>query len=775
MQRLGKTISNICMDQSYSELNEYAPNGSDSWVWDVEGGAVKVSGPLCKKFCAKECARLSMERLEELLGRECLRRLTEGLAPLLDGARESYETVLGPVSDQCAAPLFLRAAALERDGNRRALKLFGVVHPIRDTGSDSKPEHQDSIWRLFLEEAPIGAFHSTIGGEILWVNQAYAKIFGFTDPQEVLRSINDVASDLYADPSKRRRIVDLAIEKDQLINFENEYKRADGAGFVGNLSLRAMRDENGHVYQLQGFVFDITERKQAEEALRRSEERVRSFIDSVDDMVYFQGIDGSLSLLNKANEKITGYTIEEFYENPQLWREIIHPEDVAFAEKFFEENPEGVPYFEAEYRIKSKSGQWKTIHSRMFASRDRHGAIIGYHCLDRDVTELKRAEELVVQTERLKAVAELATGVAHNFNNLLQILMSAAQMAGFNLETGAHNELKNNLDQIMQSSKLGVDTVKRLQEFARLRTDLSFDDATICDLASLVEQAVDMTRPWRKRRTEKRTYLINLESDLERDCHIKCIESEIFEVLVNLLKNSCEAIQRGGAIRVATRKIGGSAVLTISDTGEGLTEEETEQIFEPFWSKKGIKGAGMGLPMSRGTIVRHGGAIEAHSPGPGMGATFQVTLPLVTPPQGADEEATEKRGFPSLGLLLIDDIQPVLMMLKDNLEKFGQRVIGATSGAEGLEKLKSEEVDLIICDYAMPGMDGLMVASASRDLYEARGMERVPFILITGWGGELPSNEELRKMGVDALLEKPIDMDILLEKAVELVDAGTSP
>jgi CheY-like chemotaxis protein len=158
-----------------------------------------------------------------------------------------------------------------------------------------------------------------------------------------------------------------------------------------------------------------------------------------------------------------------------------------------------------------------------------------------------------------------------------------------------------------------------------------------------------------------------------------------------------------------------------------------------------------------------------------MGATFQVTLPLVTPPQGADEEATEKRGFPSLGLLLIDDIQPVLMMLKDNLEKFGQRVIGATSGAEGLEKLKSEEVDLIICDYAMPGMDGLMVASASRDLYEARGMDRVPFILITGWGGELPSNEELRKMGVDALLEKPIDMDILLEKAVELVDAGTSP
>jgi PAS domain S-box-containing protein len=506
-----------------------------------------------------------------------------------------------------------------------------------------------------------------------------------------------------------------------------------------------------------------------QEALRQSEERVRSFIDSVDDMVYFQGIDGSLSLLNKANEHITGYTLEEFRQNPQLWREIVRSEDVEIAERFFEEHPEGVPYFEVEYRLKSKSGQWKWILSRMFASRDKSGAIIGYHCLDRDVTELKRTEELVVQTERLKAVAELATGVAHNFNNLLQILMSAAQMSFINLELDSREELKKNLNQILQSSKLGVNTVKRLQEFARLRTDLQSQETRICDLSALTEQAIEMTKSWRKKRPQQEGYSIRLESDLQRGCYIKCVESEIFEALINLIKNSAEAIHEDGLIKITTLGNDSEVQLTISDTGEGLAEEELNRIFDPFWTKKGIKGTGMGLTVSKGTIVRHGGVIEVFSSGPGNGATFKITLPPASPEVETNKAADEIGGFLSLRILLIDDIEAVLTMLKENLEKFGQKILAARSGAEGLNAIESETIDIVICDYAMPDMDGVEVAEAVRDHFISIGKQRPPFILITGWGGELPSDEELREIGVDALLEKPIDMEKLMEMAIKVV------
>ncbi len=140
-------------------------------------------------------------------------------------------------------------------------------------------------------------------------------------------------------------------------------------------------------------VRDITERKKSEEKLRNAEERVRTFLETADDMLYFQSLDGSLSMLNEANARITGYSIKEFTEDPMLWEKIVHPDDAKIAEEFFRKYPEGTDKFEVEYRLKDKKGRWRYIQSRMVGVKNKEGNYIGYNCIDRDITDLKETEQ----------------------------------------------------------------------------------------------------------------------------------------------------------------------------------------------------------------------------------------------------------------------------------------------------------------------------------------------------------------------------------------------
>jgi len=161
---------------------------------------------------------------------------------------------------------------------------------------------------------------------------------------------------------------------------------------------------NGKVTGVSALSVDITERKEAEDRIKRAEERLRTFLENVDDMVYFQSLDGKLSMLNNVSTQISGYSNEEFSANPMLWKKIIHPDDVNIAREFFARHPQGTPYFEIEYRLMNKKGELRWIHSRMAGAKDSTGKYIGYNCIDRDITERKQMEEDLKAIEKQQSL-----------------------------------------------------------------------------------------------------------------------------------------------------------------------------------------------------------------------------------------------------------------------------------------------------------------------------------------------------------------------------------
>lgn len=245
----------------------------------------------------------------------------------------------------------------------------------------------------------------------------------------------------------------------------------------------------------------------------------------------------------------------------------------------------------------------------------------------RDITERRKAEELQLQSERLKAVADLASGVSHNFNNLLQIIMGGTQLIRMNIELGNLEDVAETLDQIMESCAFGTETVKRLQSYANVRRETNELATEVFDLSEVVNQSVEMTKTWWKIKPAAKGIRIRLHKKLTEGCRVKGQKSELFEIVVNLIKNAAEALPGDGDIFVETCQDIHQVILTVRDTGTGIKEKDMERLFTPFFTTKQGTGTGLGLAASRRIIADHNGRILVDSV-EGQGCTFTVFLPL---------------------------------------------------------------------------------------------------------------------------------------------------
>jgi signal transduction histidine kinase/ActR/RegA family two-component response regulator len=372
--------------------------------------------------------------------------------------------------------------------------------------------------------------------------------------------------------------------------------------------------------------------------------------------------------------------------------------------------------------------------------------------LSRYITEQERIREQYAQIEKLSALGELASGVAHDFNNTLAGILGRAQLL---LMRTQDPEVVRNLRIIVKSAQDGAHTVKRIQDFARQRRDKNFE---LIALDQLLLEIIEMTRPRWKNAAEANNVQIRFESRISTNAFIMGDESELREVLVNMIFNAVDAMPEGGLIALAAEEAGGSVTISISDTGHGMSEEVRSRIFDPFFTTKGKAGLGLGLAVSYGIVSRHEGAIEVESE-VGRGATFRITMPKVEAEAAALQGEKESTAPPApiqlpsrarrLRILVVDDEAPLRDIIGEMLQHEGHEVRLAESGRQALELFDAESFDAVFTDIGMPGMNGWELARSIR----ARD-GRVPLAVITGWGNAVAANEQ-SEAGVNWVVTKP--------------------
>jgi signal transduction histidine kinase/ActR/RegA family two-component response regulator len=371
--------------------------------------------------------------------------------------------------------------------------------------------------------------------------------------------------------------------------------------------------------------------------------------------------------------------------------------------------------------------------------------------------ERERMREHYAQMEKLSALGELASGVAHNFNNTLTGILARAQLL---LDASDMKDVRRGLRIIIQTAEDGAKTVKRIQDFARQRRDQDF---VRIDVDQLMLEVAEITRPRWKDHAEAANVHIKLVRQIGSNAVIMGDAGELREVLVNMVFNAVDAMPEGGTLTLSTQDGGEEVMLTVADTGTGMAEEVRSRIFDPFFTTKGKAGMGLGLSVSYGIIRRHEGRVDVDSE-VGRGTTFRMKFPVV------GESDTHRivdtgplplaRADGSLRILVVDDEDYVRELLADILEREGCEVVLAGEGREALGLFDGRGFDAVFTDVGLPGMSGWELARAVRERDE-----QVALAVITGWGDTVTAEEQSAAQA-DWIVPKPFTV----ERIAGLVD-----
>ncbi len=383
----------------------------------------------------------------------------------------------------------------------------------------------------------------------------------------------------------------------------------------------------------------------------------------------------------------------------------------------------------------------------------------------RDVTDRRHADERAAQVEKLRALGQLASGVAHDVNNLLAAVLGRAELARLEVERGNidPDRLLDALKQIEQAAEDGARTVRRIQEFARVRTEA---DIAVVDLAKLAADAIELTRPGWRDAVQAGGHQITVDVDLEPNLLVAAEPLELREVLTNLILNSVDAMPRGGRLRVAGRRLGDVVQIDVSDTGVGMSRAVTRRVFEPFFTTKAEGGTGLGLAVSYGIVRRRGGQLSVTSV-PEGGTTIRMELPFAgvaaeAPPPRPAEIVPDRRRH----VLFADDEAGLAVIVQRLLLLEGFDVTTCSGGEEALAKFDPAVHDLVLTDYGMPDLTGLQVAAGVK-----RRSPSTPVVLVTGWGSDMDASAP--PPGITSVLSKPFRLAALVE-AVKGALAGPS-
>ena len=381
-----------------------------------------------------------------------------------------------------------------------------------------------------------------------------------------------------------------------------------------------------------------------------------------------------------------------------------------------------------------------------------------------DITERKKMEEALIQSEKLKSLGILTAGISHEFNNLLAVILGSAELLNAGFEDD--QELKKGLSAIIKASYDGAEIVKGLLSYVKSQgKDIS--EFIFFDIRPLLIEAINFTTLRWKNMAQAKGIDYKIDREGMREIpEVLCNTTELREVFTNIINNALDAMPDGGRLSFSTSSNEDTVFICISDTGIGMSEDVKKNIFDPFFTTRRPLGTGLGLSISYGIITRHGGKIEVESED-GKGTTFNLSLPIrkdvvqkVVPPE-PDRRAVVRK----LRILVVDDNEDVCEIMYGVLARGGHDVKTVDDGVEAIALAGKEEYDLVLCDLLMPKIHGYEVIKAIKKL------DKIPKIgIMTGW------NEKLKPMGgedykVDFILKKPFKHAELAKHINELFGA----
>ena len=511
----------------------------------------------------------------------------------------------------------------------------------------------------------------------------------------------------------------------------------------------------------------ITERKQAEEELRESEERFTLAIEGTGAGLWDWDMVQNQVLYSARWKRMLGYEVHEVEDTFSGWKNLWHPEDCANIEKALDDHLAGkTAHYEIIHRLRHKDGGWRWILTRGDIVKDAQGKPCRWVGTNLDITAQKQAEEeklyleeRLTRSEKMESLGLLAGGVAHDLNNVLGIVVGYSEMVLDAIDE--KSPLRKDLTTIFDGGQRAAAIVDDLLTLARR----GVVGKKVLNLNKLIAD-FKKSPQWSKLLTYHPSVKIQIE--MEQDLlNIAASSIHLEKTLYNLVSNASEAMTKGGSISIKTNNRyidkpisgydtileGDYVVLSVSDEGDGISETDLKRIFEPFYTKKimGRSGTGLGLSVVWGTVKDHQGYIDVQSE-EGKGTTFSLYF-LITR-EDIEEESLAVSMSEYLGngqtLLIVDDVKEQRDLAARLLTSLNYKVSSVSSGEEAIKYLKDHQPDLIVLDMIMdPGMDGL---DTYKSVLEINPKQKA--IIVSGFS-ESDRVKEAKVLGAGAYIKKP--------------------
>lgn len=539
---------------------------------------------------------------------------------------------------------------------------------------------------------------------------------------------------------------------------------------------RIFYDDQGWPVRAIAANMDITERKQAEEAVRESEARLRQIADAMPQIVYTCGPNGMADFLNQRGQEYLGVSLEQSIES--AWREALHPDDRERTRRQWVEAVKTEQPFEIEYRLRRKDRQYRWLLSRAVPLRNEQKQIIKWIGTSTDIHDRKRAEaereEVLAREQAAREASEAAnrakdeflTLVSHELRSPLTAILGYANL----LRQGPLDaqKVKQAVDVIERSGKTQVQLIDDLLDTARIISGKLKLYVGLVDLAVVINEAVQTIYPAANAKN------ISLQADLPSGIgQITGDPVRLQQVIWNLLSNAVKFTPLGGRVEVRLERIDPHICITVSDTGKGISPDFLPYVFDRFRQAdasgaRRYGGLGLGLALVKYLVELHGGTVEAASAGEGQGTTFKVTLPVravtalpgeaggspVTAP--SPEEAAMLAGMRAL---VVDDESEARELVKMALAQYGADVVTAGSAAEAYALITSaparERPEVIVTDLSMPDEDGYSLLRRVREWERKRGLY-VPAVALTAYG-RVEDRVRALMAGFQTHVAKPIE------------------